>query len=131
MALTTFKAGNALAIGDVVHPAEGPAVRVVHVLSRGADRMVVSFDDGRVSELDAADVVEVEIPSAFKAPRKFRGTRPNAYERGSAGYSDCTARQGYYAWALDEESARREIRERMGLPSTERIDLEDVTPRRA
>lgn len=58
--MTTFKAGTALARGDVIHPADGLPIRVVAVTSPAADRALVRFEDGTEIELTSDDVVEIE-----------------------------------------------------------------------
>lgn len=60
--VTTFKSGTELAVGDVVHPAEGEPLTVVGVSTPQYRRhALVTFADGTMAELTGDDIVEVEL----------------------------------------------------------------------
>lgn len=55
---------------------------------------------------------------------QYRVTRPFVYSFGTPGYSDPSARQGYYVSANDTEEATAIIRKRLKLSRTEKLDIQ-------
>lgn len=54
----------------------------------------------------------------------YRLTRPDRYGPGTPGFSNASARQGYYVTAESPEAARAAIREREGFDASERLTVQ-------